>query len=342
MKQSRRNFIKLIINFLTSSFSFLEMRKIFSAEKILSKIVSISTSTPTKKFKAKVIIARNTNVWEGNKINKSIVEEMINKTILKLTSSNSNKESWSKLFSSKDVVGIKINTISGRNLSTKPEVVSAIISGLKEAGVDENNIIVWDRTCFEMKNAGYKINKGSGVKYLGTDEVGYDDDLTISGAVASRVSKIASSLCSVLINVSVMKDHEIAGVTLCMKNYYGAVDNPNKMHQNGCNPFIADLNMMPVFREKTRLYVCDALLAQYNGGPGYKPSFTLKYGGILVSTDPVAIDTVGWKIIEDMRKEKGLPTLEEDDRKPVYIKTAADSDHKLGINDLSKIDIINI
>lgn len=342
MKQSRRYFIKKLIGFLGLIYGFFGKKDIFSAEKILSKTTQISNQTTIKRFKTKVIIARNVKVWNGNKINEVLVKEMLNKSLLNLTNSNSSKESWSKLFSKSDTVGIKVNAISGRNLSTRPEIISAIISGLKEAGVDENNIIVWDRFNIELKSAGYKINQGSGVKCFGTDAVGYDEELTISGSVASRVSKIASSICSVLINVSLMKDHEIAGVTLCLKNYYGAVDNPNKMHQNGCNPFIADLNMMPVFSEKTKLYICDALIAQYNGGPGYKPSFTLKYGGMLVSTDPVAIDRVGWNIIEDIRKEKGLLTLKEEDREPVYIRTAGDSDHKLGVNDLSKIEIIQI
>lgn len=342
MKQSRRSFIKRIISFFTFFYGFFAKKDILFAEKTLEKIILISSPTPEKKDKQKVIIARNVDVWEGNKINKTIVKEMINKSLLKLTSSKLNKESWSKLFTKRDIVGIKINTISGRNLSTRKEIISAIISGLKLAGVDENNIIIWDRLNIELINAGYKINLRRGVKCFGTDEVGYDSELTISGSVASRVSKIASTICTALINVSVMKDHEIAGVTLCLKNYFGAVDNPNKMHQNGCNPFIADLNMMPVFSKKTKLYICDALLAQYEGGPGYKPSFTIKYGGILFSTDPVAIDTVGWKIIEQMRREKGLPSLKEKGREPVHIKTAGDTEHRLGINDLSKIEIINI
>ncbi len=42
-------------------------------------------------------------------------------------------------------------------------------------------------------------------------------------------------------------------------------------------------------------------------------------------------------MIEDMRFEKGLPSLKEAGREPTYIHTAAELD--LGIDDLKKIEI---
>ena len=39
----------------------------------------------------------------------------------------------------------------------------------------------------------------------------------------------------------VLKDHDLAGVSLAMKNWYGVVHNPNKLHDDDCDPFVADL-----------------------------------------------------------------------------------------------------
>ena len=87
----------------------------------------------------------------------------------------------------------------------------------------------------------------------GTDRVGYEDDLSAWGSVGSRLSKILTRSSSVLINLPVLKDHDGAGVTIALKNMYGAIHNPNKYHPNGCDPYVADLNMLPEIRSRMKL-----------------------------------------------------------------------------------------
>jgi uncharacterized protein (DUF362 family) len=140
----------------------------------------------------------------------------------------------------------------------------------------------------------------------------------------------------------VLKDHDGAGVTIALKNMYGVIHNPNKYHPNGCNPYVADLNMLPAIRGKMRLTICDATTAMYEGGPGYKPEHNWNANALLVSTDPVALDHTGWQIIERKRKEKGMKTLEAEERAPRYIATAADGEHRLGTNDPQKIALIEV
>jgi hypothetical protein len=48
---------------------------------------------------------------------------------------------------------------------------------------------------------------------------------------------------------------------IALKNMYGVIHNPNKYHPNGCNPYIADLNMLPEIRTRMRLTICDATTA---------------------------------------------------------------------------------
>ena len=72
------------------------------------------------------------------------------------------------------------------------------------------------------------------------------------------------------------------------------------------------------------------------------PQWTWQYNGILIGTDMVAMDTVAWKIIEEKRKEQGLPSLKDAGREPTYINTAADKDHQLGTNDWNKIELVEI
>jgi hypothetical protein len=90
------------------------------------------------------------------------------------------------------------------------------------------------------------------------------------------------------------------------------------------------------------LHICDGLNAQYEGGPSYMPQWMWPFNGLLVARDPVALDYVGWNIIEKKRAELGMKSLRELRREPRYILTAADAEHRLGICDPKRIERVEI
>jgi uncharacterized protein (DUF362 family) len=252
-------------------------------------------------------------------------------------------EAWSRLVRPGDKVGLKVNALGGRGLSSNLQLVEAICERLQQAGIKAGDIVVWDHDTDEMERGGFRIAMGgSGVQCFGTDRVDYEQELVSHGSVGSRLSRILTQRSNVLINVPVLKDHDGAGVTIALKNMYGVIHNPNKYHPNGCNPYIADLNMLPEIRSRMRLTICDATTAQYEGGPGYKPEYSWKQNALLVSQDPVALDYTGWQTIERKRAEKGLKTLEGEGRAPHYIATAADAEHRLGTNDPGRITVAEV
>ena len=291
--------------------------------------------------RSRVVQVRNRAVInDRHEVDLSVACEMVNKGMLHLTGESTPDQAWKSFFRPKDVVGIKVNSLGGRQIATHPGIVEAVISGIKSAGVPEGNIIVWDRLTKELRTAGYTINKsGKGVKCFGTD-TSYDRYPEMVGSIGSCFSSIVSRRCTALINIPVLKDHDLAGVSLGLKNFYGAIHNPNKYHDNNCDPYIADLNIHPYIENKLRLIVCDALTLQYQGGPAYRPHWALDYCGLLISQDPVAIDRIGAILIEEKRKEKGLPSLKEAGREPIHIATAAKKG--LGIDSFDKIELVKI
>lgn len=290
---------------------------------------------------AQVILVRDSGVFDGNSIEQSVVNRMIETGVMKLLGMPDAESAWKQLFQPTDIVGLKVNCLGGRGLSSHPEVAAAIVEGVKSAGISEENIVIWERSNRDLKRAGFEINTGkSGVKCFGTDALvnGYETEPSVAGQVGSLFSTILSRHCAAIVNVPVLKDHDIAGVSIGLKNFYGAIHNPNKYHHNNCNPYIADLNTHPYIKDKRRLTVCDALTAQYHGGPSFKPQWAWQFGVILMSLDPVALDAVGADILEKKRLEQGMKSFREVNRHPEYIHTAAT--YKLGIDDLSRIDII--
>ena len=312
---------------------------------MVSSKSSVNSNSPHK-GKSRVVIYQDDRVRGGSgDIDREIVLRMLDSALQRLTGAGSSQEAWRHFCAPKDIVGIKVNCLAGKGLSTHPELVEAIVTGLRSAGVKEENIIIWDRLTEDLKRAGFQVNmNGRGIRCYGNDAPGadYERQLTIIGSVGSRLSRILTRQCTTMINVPVLKDHSIAGVSVSLKNLFGAIDNPNKYHLNGCNPFVADLCTAKAITEKSRVIICDALKAQYEGGPPYMPQWAWNFNGILVGTDPVALDQVAYRIIDRKRRERGMPSLAGAGREPAYIATAADADHRLGTNDPRRIEEIHL
>jgi len=189
-----------------------------------------------------------------------------------------------------------------------------------------------------LKKAGYTINQShNGIRCFGTIKkfsisrwlinskqneskgIGYDKSqpVDVGQGKTSHLSKILTQMCTYLINIPVLKDHGMAGITLSLKNHFGTIDNPRDCHSDFCDPFVAKLNAAPQIRNKTRLIVCDAAFGVYDGGPRGAPQF--KHNAILAATDTVALDFTGMQIINSQRKRNGLDPVTD---MAVHIKTA--------------------
>jgi uncharacterized protein (DUF362 family) len=294
--------------------------------------------------KSRVVVARDPMLrGTGATVDSRRMESLLDRAMQALFDRDHPIEAWKKLVRPGEMVGLKVNTLGGRGVSSNLQLVEAICERLQEAGINAGDIVVWDRDSEEMEHGGFHLSMGGNrVQYFGTDRVDYEEDLVAYGSVGSRLSKILTQRTNVLINVPVLKDHDGAGVTIALKNMYGVIHNPNKYHPNGCDPYIADLNMLPEIRTRMRLTICDATTAMYDGGPGYKPEHSWKCNALLVSQDPVALDHTGWQMIERKRAEMGLKTLKGEDRAPNYIATAADVQHRLGTNDPRRIATVEV
>ncbi len=288
-----------------------------------------------REAKSKLVVARDALLrGSGTGVDPARALALLDRAMQTLCAESEPVGCWRKIVRPGQRVAIKVNALGGRGLSSNVQVVDAICERLQSAGVRAQDIVIFDRDTAEMEHTGFRIRAGGNqVQCFGTDRVGYEDTLSRFGSVGSRVSKILTRQCDVLINVPVLKDHDGAGITAALKNMYGVIHNPNKCHPNGCNPYAADVNMLAEIRSRARLHICDATTACYEGGPGFKPQFAWHENALLVSADPVALDHTGWQMIERKRAEKGLSTLEAEGRTPRYIATAADAAHRLGTND---------
>ncbi len=246
----------------------------------------------------------------------------------------------SRLFRPDDTVGVKLNCLAGPPLSPRPELCQALAGLLEKAGVPAEQIIFFERAERDLRKGGFETRYSDGPLFLGNDSpnAGYEDEPTISGQVGSCLSRILTRRISALISLGVLKDHNLAGVSGCMKNLYGLIHNPNKYHDSACDPYVADVLAFPDVQKRLRLSVLDATTAQCHGGPGYLPGHAWPLNSLLASTDPVALDAVAWDILEERRKETKLPPLQAEKREPGWLRTAAA--RSLGVAESKGIDVI--
>ncbi len=294
--------------------------------------------------KSKVVVACDPKLRpNGTTIDSGRVYSLLDRGVQSFYAVDNPLQAWKMMVRPGERVALKVNTIAGQGLSTNVQLVEAICERLQRAGIKPQDIIVFDRENRELERAGFHLSSDAGrVRCMGTDSVGYEEQPEAFGTVRSKVSKILTRNCDVLINVPLLKDHSDAGITAALKNMYGVVDNPYRLHDHGCAPGVADLNMLPAIRTKLRLTICDATTACFDGGPSFSPEGTWKYNGVIIARDPVALDYVAWQIIERKRAQQGLNTLRAAGREPRFIGLAADERHQLGTNDHNRISLVEV
>ncbi len=289
--------------------------------------------------RSRVVLLRGQNVWaESNRLSEDVLGRIISRGFSLLTGQHDAAESARAVFGPLDRIGIKVNTLGGKWISTRPEVPLSLVAWLSESGFRASNILIWDRTNRELEEAGYRLRSArSGVRILGTDAkgAGYGEGLVSHLNVGSLFSVLQTDFITASVSLAILKDHGLAGITAGMKNYFGSIHNPNKYHDSRCDPFVAEVFDSPPVKNKHRLSIIDALTVQYHKGPSYHPQWADRSGILLFSLDPVAADRIGWDLVEKLRRTKGLPSLSEEGREPSYLFTA----ERMGLGRASLSDI---
>jgi Domain of unknown function (DUF362) len=287
-------------------------------------------------YPGRVIAVEHSGCIESGAYQPQPIRQMMERGMSELTGAPSWTDAWRSFFNKGDVVGIKVSPVGGPKLSSDISVLHTILDGLNQAGVSNQNVIVFTRYHDEAIEAGIDKWLPSGVRLeapsqryddVQLDMGGYDenhfmemalikpgDSPTDAHARRSYVAKVVTTHVNKIINLPVLKHHQSAGVTIALKNMsHGFVNNVNRSHLtptlNACGVFIPSVVSLPVIRQKVVLHIVDAVKASYHGGPGGKPQYFWEPKTMFFGTDPVALDKTGLKAIDEKRKQMGMATI---------------------------------
>ena len=328
-------------------------------------------------FPARVVEVFHPGAIVEKRISQAAVGQMLDAGMKSLTGDTSAKAAWEKFVSPRDVVAIKVNPSSAPATVTSIALLREVIRSLNSAGVPHTNLIVYDRNSNQLEVNGYHTSVPAGVRVVGLDQrwasregetrPGYDPsvfcemDCFGERETRSYLATLVSTEVTKIVNLPVLKEHNASGVTGCLKNLaYGSFNNVARTHvdpKTFTDPVIAVMCSVPPLRSKSVLNIMDGIRAVYHGGPfAWNPEFVWEARTLLVGTDPVAVDRVELEIVEQKRKELGVPSLWDRNpanlgngadmqrsahrnpfyREPGHIRTA--SELGLGTWDLSRID----
>src|SRR5437763_614981 len=295
----------------------------------------------------------------------AVVRAMVNHLVLAATGQPDLARAWGSLVSPNDKIGIKICAVGGELFTTHRDVVNAIVDGLVAAGHPRGSIVVWDRSLDGIKDAGYRINaEGYQLKSIAPRD-GYDPKIIFTAPIAGRLiwgdyefrsdrgmiplqsdkeitsddshfARIVSSEVTKIINVPVMSDSSTSGPAGCLYNMtLPNIDNWRRFASRYGAPGIAELYRNPLLGKKVVLNIMDGLIAEYAGGPQSQPNFAVHHATLLASKDPVAIDALAVRQIEEWRVKGRFPPIAP---LAAHVQIAA----QIGIGNADSIEVRNV
>lgn len=295
-----------------------------SARRLLAQEAAEAKAAPPR---SRVIVITHPEVLVRKyEANAPVMNRLIERAVRELTGAATEKKAWQTIATSGDRVSMKTTRAAGANLKTHDEIAAYLAKRLTElAGVDKDKVRAWDRP--DLKGADLELS----------------DPYTLpTRKKATRLRAALVKGTTAIINLPVLKSHSGTGASVALKNHFGSINNPSVFHgwTRGNMPLsIAELNALEPIRLRTRLVVVDATRPLYNGGPHDKPEYRWNFNGLIIGTDPVAVEAVGLSILEKKREEvKGSPWPLTDAHK--VITHAAKL--ALGTADLKRIDLVRI
>jgi len=230
----------------------------------LAGLPMLTQASVDKADKSRVILIRDKKVFRGaGSVRGKVLENILDDALMALMDVRDTQSAWEQLFNPHDIVGIKSNVWGP--LPTPKALEAALRQRLINVGIKKENIDIDDR-----------------------------------GIRGNPVFKTATAL----INVRPMRTHHWSGLGTLLKNYIMFVSTPWRYHGRACER-LGHIWNRPEIKGKTRLNILVMLTPLFHGvGPHhFSKSYVWPYAGLLVSTDPVAADAIGAKIMQAKRNE---------------------------------------
>ena len=202
-----------------------------------------------------------------------------------------------------DRVLIKVNaafaTPASLGATTNPELLAAVAGLCFKAGAAQ--VLVTDNpinnpdSCFEITGLAGAA-RAAGARVIAPRAALFVPVSLPGGKLLQNWPVMAGAFTGVtkVIVVSPVKDHQRAGASMTLKNYYGFLGGRRNVFHQDINGIITELSQLL----KPTLCVLDGTVSMMTNGPtGGSLSDLKDTGTMVIATDPVAADAVGVELL---------------------------------------------
>jgi uncharacterized protein (DUF362 family) len=308
--------------------------------------------------RARVVTVEDRQATEAFRPVPERIEAMVERGIKAITGKPTSRDAWLSLLATQDIVGIKVYSTPGRNSGTRPSVAAAVAKSLMAAGFAPRQIIVWDKSEVDLREAGFfELTDALGIRVAASASAGYDPkefyDTPLIGNLTygdyefghtgegigrkSFVSKLVTQDMTKIINLTPLLNHNLAGVS---GNLYGlavgSVDNSFRFESDAGRlaKAVPEIYAMAAVGDKVVLSITDALICQYEGGQRGLLHYSSVQNQLRFSRDPVALDMLSVKELDRQRRTAKSPYLKPNFE--LYVNAGL---LELGVNDVSRIQV---
>lgn len=298
----------------------------------------------------KIVKVSKSNTMQQNGLwpEPSAAKLMLQRVMEELTGKADLGAAFARFVHKDDKVAIKPNGIAGKSgatMASNKELVLEVVRGVIAAGVPPQNIVIFEQypsflagTRCADRSANVDPEFPAGVTAaIHENKDAVMPEIQVAGIPTKFVRPFTEA--TAVINVSLIKDHSICGYTGCLKNItHGATINPHAFHEHNASPQIAELYAQNVVKSRVRLHVVDGFKLIYDEGPLDKnKKRRVLHEAVYATTDPVAMDVIGWGVVEEWRRNNALPSLKDAGREPTYLRVAGELG--LGVYDKNRISM---
>ena len=249
----------------------------------------------------------------------------------------------------KGKVGLKVYTDSGPGLATPVPLVQSVIRALMDRGYEREDIFLVGLNPLRLRFTGFLPSYITGETPFAGHQVYvlesgrfYDPDWFYDSPLPSRFDPVflaqneeenhqqrleenrRSFLATPLflnadfwINLPVYTDHPTLGVNGALVNatLWNASNTARFFaSQSNAPAAVAEMSAIPELRQTWLFTIASLQHFQFIGGPAFNSLYTVSDRSVLLSADPVAMDSIVLERINQHRRKAGFPIVSEEIR----------------------------
>lgn len=259
--------------------------------------------------RSRVIDLQSREAVRDSLIHLGKLDQMLQRALVELTGASTLRRAWRSVLGESKRILLKFNEVSDAVVAANEPFGRLLVDQLVQAG--------WAPGQITLVGVSRHIEQDLQTRPAAPE---WGEPIQVSGLSEPLANFLLES--DAAISIGLLKTHQLAGMSGCMKNLsHAVIRHPARHHSNGCSPAVGQVIGSPPIASRLKLCLLNAMRIVYRRGPDATPEDILDYGGLVAGIDPVAVDAVGLSILTRERDRLGL-------RKPLhapYLAAAAEA-----------------